>query len=322
MNDPPLVSVIVPAYNAARYVAEAIDSIVAQEVAEMEIIVVDDGSTDATPRVLAEYATRPGFTVIRTGNEGVAAARNQGLDRACGRYLAFLDADDRWRPGKLRREIELLESDPEVVAVFCNFVRFNTEGRFLPDQFLFYSELKDLDTRPTAAGSGHRIEGPAFEALVSFSDPPCYTQAMLFRRSSVADLRFRHPPPLHTGRLEYLEDMDYCLRVFRRGSVAFIPEVLVEVRRHGANLSADRRAMPLPKLRSLLQLWEEELSGGERAALKDRLAREWIAAGSYHLSSGKPLRALRSYWRAAVLGRRLSTLKALLLFSMRLGRNG
>lgn len=103
------VSVVIPAYNAAAYVGAAIDSVLAQTLKDLEIIVVDDGSTDETPLVLERFGSR--IRAIRQQNRGVSAARNRGIDESHGRYVAFLDADDLWLPAKLQRQIEALAAD-------------------------------------------------------------------------------------------------------------------------------------------------------------------------------------------------------------------
>jgi glycosyltransferase involved in cell wall biosynthesis len=113
---PPLVSVIVPAYNAERFVGHAIRSILAQDYSPIEILVVDDGSTDHTAAAVQEFGPRVRF--LRQANAGAGAARNRGIEHATGRYIAFLDADDLWEPGKLSRQMELLEADPSCSFLF------------------------------------------------------------------------------------------------------------------------------------------------------------------------------------------------------------
>src|SRR5262249_39213835 len=103
--DAPLVSVVLPAYNAERTIAASLASIAAQTVTELEVIVVDDGSTDDTIRV-AKSTDRGDLRVISQANAGHAAARNTGVSAARGRYVAFLDADDLWLPEKLERQMD------------------------------------------------------------------------------------------------------------------------------------------------------------------------------------------------------------------------
>lgn len=104
------VSVIIPAYNAERFVKAAIDSVLAQTFQDFEILVVDDGSTDETKNILAQYGDK--IRYLYKDNGGVSKARNYGIERAEGKYVAFLDADDVWLPEKLEKQFALLESNP------------------------------------------------------------------------------------------------------------------------------------------------------------------------------------------------------------------
>ncbi|TVR59325.1 MAG: glycosyltransferase family 2 protein [Candidatus Competibacteraceae bacterium] len=112
----PLVSVVIPAYNAAGFIARAVDSVLAQTYQRCEIRVVDDGSTDDTVRILETYGDA--LQVIRQPNGGLSNARNRGLAAAEGEYVAFLDADDRWLPDKLARQVAILEARPDIG--FCS----------------------------------------------------------------------------------------------------------------------------------------------------------------------------------------------------------
>jgi glycosyltransferase involved in cell wall biosynthesis len=109
---PPTVSVVIPAYNAAWCVRKAIDSVLAQDFGDFEMIVVDDGSTDDTASVLASYGDR--LRVVSQRNGGLSSARNAGIAAARASLVAFLDADDWWLPGKLTHQLELMHQRPEV----------------------------------------------------------------------------------------------------------------------------------------------------------------------------------------------------------------
>lgn len=112
-EDPsPLVSVILPTYNRAAWVAEAVDSVLSQEGAAFELIVVDDGSSDQTPQVLAAYGDR--LRVLRLERGGVSRARNRGVAASRGELLAFLDSDDLWQPGKLADQVVFMAAHPEI----------------------------------------------------------------------------------------------------------------------------------------------------------------------------------------------------------------
>lgn len=120
--DKPLVSVIVPVFNAARYLDEAIGSILAQTYTNVEVIAVNDGSTDDSLNVLENYTSR--ITIIDSANKGTPAARNQGIQAAKGSYLAFLDADDLWHPKKLHTQMDFFDSVPDLDMTYCCFEEF------------------------------------------------------------------------------------------------------------------------------------------------------------------------------------------------------
>jgi glycosyltransferase involved in cell wall biosynthesis len=109
----PLVSVIIPTYNRAWVLREAIDSVLAQEFKDFELIVVDDGSTDNTGEILDSY--EQDILVLRQSNKGVSAARNRGIAAAAGRLIAFLDSDDLWLPRKLSSQVDFFKSNPAAV---------------------------------------------------------------------------------------------------------------------------------------------------------------------------------------------------------------
>lgn len=120
----PAVSVITPAYNVEGYIGRAIDSVLAQTYQDFEIVVVDDGSTDGTPRVLERYASaHPGRVRILTqANSGPSAARNRAFREARGRLFAFLDSDDEWLPSFLAEQMQILGAHPDVAVVTGNAI--------------------------------------------------------------------------------------------------------------------------------------------------------------------------------------------------------
>lgn len=130
----PLVSVVVPAYNAAWSLDETLASICAQTYTDIEILVVDDGSTDATAEVVTAWTRRdPRVRLIRKPNGGVASARNRGVQEARGTYVAPIDSDDLWAPDNLERQVAALEAaGPEACLSFARTVCVDRQGRPLP----------------------------------------------------------------------------------------------------------------------------------------------------------------------------------------------
>ena len=166
----PEVSLVVPVYNVAPYLIPCLESVSAQRFGDFEALLVDDGSTDDSPAILRRFAERDGrFRVIRRENGGLSAARNTGVAAARGKYLAFLDGDDRLRPDFLARLVEKAEGDG-LDLVLCGFAYLYPDGRRVP------------------APARHRLSGePAREYLLSEPMAP----VRLFRRELFAGLSFK-----------------------------------------------------------------------------------------------------------------------------------
>ena len=118
----PKVSVIIPIYNAEKFISGTIESVIAQTYQDWEIIAVDDGSTDKTPEILTKYKKKlsSNLQVITQENSGVSIARNKGIPAARGEYIAFLDHDDLWTPEKLEKQVKLLDSNKELGLVYSD----------------------------------------------------------------------------------------------------------------------------------------------------------------------------------------------------------
>jgi glycosyltransferase involved in cell wall biosynthesis len=301
----PLTSVIVPAYNYGRFLREAIESIQAQDVADLEILVVDNASTDDTQEVLASIHEPRMRIVTLEVNQGLSGAFNRAMQEVRGEYVAYLDADDRWRPGKLRRQLDLMESEPDVGVVFSNFAWFNEHGVRNRTQFDVFPQILALPTVPTRAGGGRRITGDAFSAFVAFADPPAWLQTMLFRRKVLDGIG------LEPG-MRLCQDTHFGLRVYRRAVTAYIEDALVEVRRHGNNLTRNLTEMKHAKVRAFQLLEDEPLTPSQRAALRRRIGQAWVDSGQAALGQRRPFLAARAFGHAlGYSGARMRALKNL-----------
>ncbi len=120
----PKVSIIVPTYNAAGYIKAAVDSALSQTYKDCEVIVVDDGSTDKTKKVLEPHAASGKIKYVYQSNKGLAGARNTGIRAAKGDYIAFLDADDIFLPGKIAEQADFLKSHPDFGVCYCDLLHF------------------------------------------------------------------------------------------------------------------------------------------------------------------------------------------------------
>jgi glycosyltransferase involved in cell wall biosynthesis len=295
------VSVIIPCYNYGRYLPEAVASVAAQTLGDLEIIIVDDGSTDETAEVIAGLVD-PRVRIRRTSNRGISAARNAGLDMARGEFIAFLDADDYWEPTKLERQVAIMDAEPEVTLVFTDFRRFSADGEVQEHQFSFVPELGQLPVRASAAGGGLVIIGDAFTALAPLPQLPAWIQTDLFRTAAVRDLRFAE-------ELRLGEDLHYIMRCYLRGRAAFIGEALVHVRRHDSNSYRGPEEMLVPVIDALELLRGEMLGRDHRRVLSERIGNAWIARGYHEFWEGHPMSGAAAYLRAALKpGRRANAI--------------
>jgi glycosyltransferase involved in cell wall biosynthesis len=166
----PLVSVVIPAYNAERTLKASVDSVLAQDFRDFEIIVVNDGSSDSTKAILAAYTSQ--IKVIDQNNRGAPVARNAGVSAASGKLIAFLDSDDLWRPDKLTQSVRALELNPSASLVFSDCAGLRADGT----TSTFYSyhgapSLKEmLDNGFEIVPSAVTMRRDVFQACGGFSD--------------------------------------------------------------------------------------------------------------------------------------------------------
>lgn len=308
----PLVSVIIPTHNDEAFIAASVESVLKQSYDKLELIVINDGSSDGTLAQL-ESINDPRLSVTSTPNQGVAAARNLGIEAASGSIVCFLDGDDLWDSNKLALDVEIFVSHPEINCIFSDLRRFESDtGRLLARQFQFMPELETLHQTSILDGKAYRIEDPAFLQLIQLNEFPTMLQSMAFRKSALDGILFSEPVRDAAGRLLFDEISDFGLRVFLNGGVAWHKGVMAQIRRHPQNMSALVESIVLAKQNMLVELSSLSLDEASQAALRERLARQRIHTANYWLSSRRSIaKAARELLLAASAGRVLSAIKTL-----------
>ena len=270
------VTIVTPAFNAAKYIAETIDSVQAQSWRDWEWIVVDDGSTDDTARLLdARAAFDNRITVVRQPNAGVSAARNRGLAEVRGPLVALLDADDLWSPHNLERKVAALDTNPSVLFAYSNACRYSQQ------------------TGRTTLSAPLKAEKLLENLLLWNGDViPCICSNIVFRRS-VVDTGLRFDPRFSTAA-----DMDFAFRLAKLGKGRPLDERLITYRMLPDSMSRD------------LGLAERDLIAVYENAAKLGLFRNgWfqrrcfaqlylILAGGWWIDGGDRRRALRLILKA------------------------
>jgi len=221
-----LVSVIIPTFNRARLVGAAVDSALAQDYPALEILVIDDGSRDGTRETLEKtYAGNPKIRIFYKANGGVSSARNLGIREARGEFIAFLDADDVWLPGKLSLQLECLRRFPEAGMVWTAMAAVDGDRRVLHERYLrkMYSAYKYYPTsrqlfaaglREDRIGDAEAFSGDIFSPMVLGN--LVHTSTVLLRRERQLKAGF-FDEARRTG-----EDYPFHLNTCREGPVAYV----------------------------------------------------------------------------------------------------
>ena len=273
----PLVSVVIPVFNGASYVAKAVQSVQNQTMQDVEIIVVDDGSTDGTQDILMELERSVGIRMVLQQHQGASVARNTGIERARGDFIAFLDCDDVWLSEKLARQLEYFEKHPEVGLVYTDLEIVGEDGV--------------IHERVSAWGEA------TARAFIGGHSP--LLSSSLLRSELVRKAGGFNPAIGLRG-----DDLDFFIRLFRMTEFGCIDEVLVRYLRHGPRDTffdfESHMDLEFSGYKRILDDLENlpQLSTTQRMALN----REWV---NYYLHRGRTEERLKQgkkarfyYWQA------------------------
>lgn len=274
----PKVSVIISTYNRSRFVREALESVLMQSFKDLEIIVVDDGSSDNTPALLKEYSSLIHYVYQK--NKGRSVSRNTGISLARGEYLAFLDDDDVWLPGKLERQVGFLDARSEIALAHTFTGLMDEDGRPLEKE-----TRKHLMSYHRAARMGYTYEGMSRLCVM-------YTSSVMLRKSCLGGVGLFDPC------IEAFEDWDIYLRLALKYDIGTIPEPLVRIRVHPAHSTQDeftrgRIKVSLKHLNILESIDGPSLRERLRRNFYIHLAKAYYIARDTKNSRGYILRALR-----------------------------
>ena len=294
----PEVSVIIPTFNRAHLIREALQSVFAQTFRGYEVIVVDDGSTDNTQEVLTPYLSR--IRYVRQENQGASLARNRGILLSQAPYVAFLDSDDKWTPEKLERQVAYLEAHPNAGLVY--------------GQMLSYS-LHDTDKKRILPSKIVR----SFQDLVRESNT-IPTSTVLVRRRCFETVGFFSPA------FPVAEDFDLWLRIARHFRIGYVEGVVAEYRVHTSNTTLN----PEKVYRGYLKVFEKILSEygddlEDPKLIKNRVTMFRYLLGTHLLKSrrakeavGPIAAALWNDWRLGILfAKKNDSLKKKVLLSLK-----
>ncbi len=302
MSTRPLVSVIIPAYNAAAFLRGTLDSVLSQTYRHLEVLVVDDGSQDETSRIVEAVAASDGRVhLLRQPNQGVAMARNTAVAHATGAYIAPLDADDLWFPSKIERQVRSMEDAGPSVG-------------------LNYTWWRGVDEDGTSFLRSHpwRLEGEIANALTALNFIGNASVPLI--RKTCFDRVGGYEPGLRALGGEGCEDWDLALRVAEHYRVSMVPEYLTGYRRVRGSMSGNFAAMirshelMLERLRQRRPDLPDVLARWSRGQLYGYIAMICMRSGDYRRAVSCFAQGLRarkvSYLSPWVLELMLSKLPA------------
>lgn len=265
------ISVVIPAYNRARFLVKAIESIRAQSHACAEIVVVDDGSTDDTLAVVQRLGS--GIRYLRQDNAGPSHARNRGVREASGDLVAFLDTDDRWLPGKIEAQLRVLQARPDVALVVTD------------------EAMESADGQITAASNfaRHGVDRRFPETLDSVV-PDAPRQLLATNFISTSTVLARRDMLVEQGgfdtRLRYGEDLELWLRIAARHPIACLRQVHAVRVTHGGNTTADIEPMlrGYVELAEVIRGWARDLMPAWGLNPDRYVADSWCELGYWYFS--------------------------------------
>ncbi len=284
----PLVSVIMPAYNTASFIREAIDSVLSQDYSNKELIIIDDGSTDGTVEIIQEYGDS--VTLLTQHNQGSAVARNTGLDTARGEYVAFLDSDDVWLSGKLSTQVAYMQNNPEIGMIYTRWHVWKpgSDGNFTDPEL--FAEPFDSSSRADTIveeGSGWLYNRLLFTSLLH--------TITVMARYDLIEKTGRFDPDLKRG-----QDYDYWLRASRNTQIHQLDQVLALYRLHGNGCVKKWPYVNYEKqvVENALNRWGLSGPTGEvtdKRAIQRRLSDTCFSFGYHHYWEGSSRLALKAF---------------------------
>jgi len=275
-----MVSVVMPAYNNAAHIGEALDSVFAQDYPHFEVLVVDDGSTDDTPQVLARYRDEKRIRVLSQANAGSAAARNLGIREARGHYVAFLDADDVWWRGKLSYQVQALGEEGMRMA-YSKFIwwRTDADGRHPPAA----QELERKDHLQLSSAS----------ATTGWMYAPLLLDCVVWTSTVIVERDMLLEAGLFDVELRKGQDYDLWLKLSRIAPMLGLERPTALYRIHASSITHAVKPVNYEYLilSRAVARWGELGPDGStppRGLVEQRLARSSLGHGLAHLRHGDP----------------------------------
>jgi glycosyltransferase involved in cell wall biosynthesis len=270
-SDQPLVSIVTPTFNQADFLRDTLESVLAQDYPNIEYLVIDDGSTDATPEILAEYTGRVEWE--SQANMGQTPTINKGWERSRGQIITWLNSDDTYLPGAVAKAVDYFHKHPEIDIVYGDTLLTEADG----------TEIE-------------RLKPPVFnyDEFVATCHNPIPQPSAFIRRSVMEDVGLLDPS------YYYFMDWDFWLRAGMDHSIAYFPELISTYRLHEASKTVAQAVKAAPELEYMYRKFfaRPNLQKGIRRLENEAMVNMFFTSGGYYLQGGSRKAAIRMAIRA------------------------
>ena len=263
-----LVSVIMPLYNHEKFVSEAIDSVLNQDFKDFELIIIDDGSKDRSRDIIKKYREKDNRIklIFHEENKGIAKTTNDGIDAAKGKFIALIDSDDVWLENKLNKQLKILEKDENLMVW--------TEGHVINEN----SDLVDVTFTKMHYATNRKKSGNIFNDLLI--NNLIFKSSLIFKKKKIDKIKFNE-------RLKILDDYQFEISLARKYKYYFIKEPLVKYRRHGTNITLERKTLTRDKIilqSFLLKIYDKDIRKSIKWYLNLEIINEYFKIGEIRKS--------------------------------------
>lgn len=276
----PLISVIMPSYNHGKFIEKAINSVLSQTFDDFELIIIDDASNDNSREVIVELAEKDKRirVVFHNKNLGIAKTFNEGIEMACGKYIAFIASDDKWKSDKLQKQVEILMKD-ENLAVWAEGLVIDEKDEITGEIFTSWIKAENMKK------SGYILEELLQRNFI-------FGSSFIIKRTNLASIRFNE-------KLKFLNDWEFYVDIAKNYKYYFIPLPLAFYRIHGKNVTFSNRKKwneERVKVRlNFLNKYKKDISTKTRAQLYYGIGRYYIVLENFDRGRKYIFKAVKEY---------------------------
>lgn len=282
------VSVVIPTYNCSKYITNAVESVLDQSYSNLEILIVDDGSTDETAQELKRYSGHPSIKYLYQSNQGPGAARNNGMKSSTGDYICFLDSDDALEPGSLKCRADVLSANDDLMMVFSDYTIQHSEESCVRN-YLRHNRFLEFFAGAITSNAGDVISfnDDFIDFFFQFSPYPIWTGTVMLKKQLVESIG------VFRTDVQICEDVDYWVRIAGSCKIAYVQKTTAIYNHHRSELTTNNsERYHKGTIKTLLSI--PVSSSVKKATIHRRISESFFCLG--YLYSKNNLKIARSHY--------------------------